>query len=439
MLGFSRRQLLIGFAAVVFTASIVSLALVYFFPAPSSTISFSSGFKGGSYEQFTERYRKILERRHVKLELRQTGGAGETINLLDDPESGLQAGLVQGGSVEGAQASGLLSLGRVNYQIFCIFHRASDKLDDLTELRGKRVAVFPVGTGTRIVSDKVLAISGVTTETATLLSLGPREAVDAVVGGTADAAFLGFASDAPILQSILRDSRVQLMSVARTEALTRHFPFLVRLVLPQGAIDFANNIPASDVVLFSTTNSLVVRSDLHPALIRLLAEAVLETHDKPGLFQQAGEFPKQTDPDFPMAESALDFYKNGHPFLERYMPTWLVPHFQRLLAVLVAMGAIVLPIFSVVPKLFRSFVEYRLSSMYRRLREIEATLQIDNATSQVSTLSAELASIDRNISLFGIPKQYSDLFFSIKSHLDVVRTRLESRRAELQGKESKAA
>jgi len=419
--------------------SVVSLALVYFFPAPSSTIVFSSGFKGGSYEQFAQRYRDILDRKHVKLELHPTGGAAETINLLRDPNSGLQAGLVQGGNVDNDQASGLLSLGRINYQIFCIFYRATEKLDDLTQLKGKRIAVFPVGTGTRVVSDKVLAISGVTSDTAMLLPLGPRDAIDAVIGGKADAAFLGFASDAPLLQLVLRDPRVRLMSVARTEALTRHFPFLVRLVLPQGAIDFANNIPSNDIVLFSTTNSLVVRQDLHPAHIRLLAEALVETHNKPGLFQQMGEFPTQTDPEFAVAESAVDFYKNGHPFLERYMPTWIVPHVQRLLAVLVAIGAIVLPVFSIMPKLLRSFVEYRLSAMYRRLREIEATLQSDNTASQIPTLRSELASIDRRISIFGIPKQYSDLFFAIKSHLDVVRTRLESRRAELQDQQSKAA
>jgi uncharacterized protein len=133
------------------------------------------------------------------------------------------------------------------------------------------------------------------------------------------------------------------MSVTDAEALTRFFPFLVRLVLPRGAIDYEKKIPASDIVLFATANSILVRNDLHPAHINLLAQALKETHSKRGLFQQAGEFPTQTDPEFPMAGGAIEFYKNGLPLLDKYLPHWMVPHIQRLLAALVAGGAIAFP------------------------------------------------------------------------------------------------
>jgi hypothetical protein len=73
-----------------------------------------------------------------------------------------------------------------------------------------------------------------------------------------------------------------------------------------------------------------------------------------------------------MAEGAVEFYKNGLPLLDKYLPHWMVPHIQRLLAAVVAGGAIALPLFSFAPKLVKSFVEYRLGSMYRRLRQIEA-------------------------------------------------------------------
>jgi len=57
----------------------------------------------------------------------------------------------------------------------------------------------------------------------------------------------------------------------------------------------------------------------------------------------------------------------------------------------------------------------------------------------VSLLETDLSGIDREISLFGIPQGHSDLFFAIESHLDVVRSRLELRRAELQGQIAKVA
>lgn len=101
--------------------------------------------------------------------------------------------------------------------------------------------------------------------------------------------------------------------------------------------------------------------------------------------------------------------------------------------------AIIVPLFSYAPKLYRGLVENRLRSMYRRLRAIEATLQRNISISELSALEADLESVDRAIHILGVPMRHSDLFFSLKAHIDLVRTRLGSRRAELQGQIAKAA
>ena len=216
--------------------------------------------------------------------------------------------------------------------------------------------------------------------------------------------------DAPLLQSLLKNPRLRAMSFTRAEAVTRIFPFLARLVLPRAVIDFERIVPAADMILIATP--IRPRAQRYPSRTdRLLAQAIVETHGRPGIFQHAGEFPTLTDPEYPLADSAVDFYKNGPSFLNRYLPAWVVPHVQRLLAVLLAGGAIIYPLFSFAPKLFRSLVEYRLRSMYRRLREIEASLQKDATSSEVAALETELATIDRKISMFGVPIQHSDTFF----------------------------
>ena len=89
MLGFNRWHLLKGLAATLCMVGIVSLALIYFFPAPPSTILMAAGFKGGSYELIAARYKEILARAHVKLELRNTNGVPEHLKLLQDRNSGV--------------------------------------------------------------------------------------------------------------------------------------------------------------------------------------------------------------------------------------------------------------------------------------------------------------------------------------------------------------
>ena len=231
-------------------------------------------------------------------------------------------------------------------------------------------------------------------------------------------------SDEPVLLAMLKDGRVEPMSFAKAEAISRIFPTINRLVMPRGTGDYGRNIPATDVTFIAETNFMAVRKEVHPAIIDILVQTMLEAHRAPGLYQKADEFPTQTDPEFPMAESAVDYYRNGPSFLNRYLPFWITNYLKRFAAVLTAVVAIALPLFGFAPKMYRRLVEFRLGSIYRRLREIEAGSQQSMTASQLAAFESELASIDRQISIFGVPMQHSDLFFSIKSHIDVVRVRL---------------
>ena len=191
---------------------------------------------------------------------------------------------MQGGVANSRQAPGLLSLGRIGHQIFCIFYRAAETFDDVTQLKGKRIAVGPVGSGTQVVAAKILGIGCVTSENATMVPLAGQSAVDALKDGRVDVAFIAAIPEAPIVQSLIRDPSIRLMSFARSKALTRILPFLVPLELAQGMIDFEKNIPAADVSLVATGNSVLVRSDLNPEIINLLAQTLLEAHREFGAF-----------------------------------------------------------------------------------------------------------------------------------------------------------
>lgn len=301
---------------------------------------------------FGNRYKEILGRAHVDLEVRLTDGAGKNLRLLQDNKANVHVGIVGGGASNAKLSPDVISLGRINYQPFWIFYRSKEIWSDLTSVRGKRIAVGPVGSGTRIVAEKVLGISGVAPEAEKLLPIFGPPAVKALVEGNVDAVFFPGTLDSPIIQTLLKDPEIKLMNLPRVEALTRIYPFLVRLILPAGVIDFANNIPETNVNIIGTTNAAVVRKDLHPQIIHLLAQALVEVHGDAGLFQRANEFPTQTDPEYPMAESARDFYKNGPSFLHRYLPFWIASYAQRIIAVLVATIAIVLPVFNYAPKLY---------------------------------------------------------------------------------------
>ena len=111
----NRRLYLVGMFVVVLVAWSAWLAVDRFIPAPPAKITMAAGAKGGAFEYFANRYREVLARSHVTLEIRTTEGTGENLKLLQDAKSGVEAAFVQGGVSNTGQAPDLELLGRVNY------------------------------------------------------------------------------------------------------------------------------------------------------------------------------------------------------------------------------------------------------------------------------------------------------------------------------------
>lgn len=425
MLGFNRWHLLRTVAALVCVAGIVWLALVYLIPTPPSKIVVAASLPGDHYEALGTRYQGILSGSSIQLELQTTDGAKENLRLLSDPKSGIQAGFMQGGLSNSRLSPDLLSLGRIDYQIFWLFYPTGETITDLTQLKGKRIALGPIDSGDRAVCERILAAAGVNYDNTTLLYVPSKDAARALDDGVVDAVFLNLPLDSPILQALLASPQYRLMSFSEAEALTRIFPYLVRLMLPRGAINLDRKIPVTDIDLVSTTNVVLVHKDVHPTVIDLLARAIVEAHSRPGLFQKVGDFPTQTDPEFPIAQSARDFYKNGPSVLNQYLPFWMTSYAQRVIAVVVAAIAIVVPVFNYAPKVYLWFIRERVRRLYRRLRLVDKELTTELSPSAARAVQIEIDSIARAAAV--VPMRNSELFFGLLTHIDRTRAQLNQR------------
>ncbi len=427
MLGFSRWHLFIGLAAILCAMGITSLALMYFFPAPPSKITVATGFKGSTFEFYGKRYQEILARAHVQLELRTTAGANENIKLLLDPQSGVQIAFVLGGISDGEHAPGLLSLGTVYNDPYWIFYSSNEPFDRLSQLKGKRIAVGPVGSGTRFSAEQILGKGGVNSQTATLLPFASSAAVEAFDEGKVDAVWVLGTPDVGAVHSLLQNPKARLMSFPRVEALTRIFPALVRLTLPQGVFDIERDVPPNDVTLIGTTTKVLVRSDLHPQVVQLLLQAMVEAHSGPGIFQRSGEFPNSTDVEYPVAPTAIDFYKSGPSFMQRHLPLWLSVHVQRAIAVLVTAIAIGFPLFRFLPQGYNWITRRRLFYWYGQLKTLEASFDVSLDGKHLTEERAEIERIEDAVSHIRFPLTFSDQVYNLRSHIDIVRRKIASR------------
>ncbi|HZP69731.1 MAG TPA: TAXI family TRAP transporter solute-binding subunit [Pseudolabrys sp.] len=421
MLGITRGHLLRLLAVTLCVAGLMWVGMEYLIPAPPSKIVIGTSPIGEHYHNLGTRYQGILSAADMKVELRVTNGAKENLGLLNDPKSGIQVAFMQGGISNGNLAPDLMSLGRIDHQIFWLFSAAAT-LTDLSQLKGKRIGLGAEGSGDRAVCEKILAVAGITYDNTTLVSIAPENVINNLDGGAVDAVFRNFSLDSAVLDVLLRNPQYHLMNFTEAEALTRIFPYLVRLVLPRGAIDLAKKTPASDTALIATTNVLLARKDIHPAIVDLLAQTTLRAHSTPGLFRKVGEFPTETDPEYSMSQGARDFYRNGPSFLNRYLPFWMTNYAQRFLAVLVAVIAIVVPVFNYAPKLFLWLIRDRVRRLYRRLRLVDKALLSDPNHVQMQALQTELENIARAANI--VPMHSSDLFFELRAHIDRTRRHL---------------
>jgi TRAP-type uncharacterized transport system substrate-binding protein len=414
--------------AIICVLGVCWLALNYFIPAPPAKITIATGVKGTTFDYFGQRYRARFARAGVRVDLRQTAGALENLRLLQDPKSGVDIAFVTGGAGDGEEAPDLLSAGAAYPSPSWLFYSSSENFDSLPQLKGKRIAVGPDGSGARQTAERILSKANVNSSTATFLPLAGDDAAAALNDGRADAAYITSGSDAPAVATLLRNPRVRLMDFSSSaEALIRIFPDVMKVVLPKGAVELDPPNPPNDIVLIQIPGKVLFRENLHPAIVQLLAKTMKEEHDRAGLFQRLGDYPTSADAEYPMSQIAVDYYKNGPPFLQGYLPLRMTVYAQRAIAFLVASLAIIFPVFGFAPRIYEWFVHEHVRKLYRRLRLVDQALQHHPTASQRQSLESELAEIDR--AMHDVSLRNSDLYFMLRYHLDRTRAHLEARRA----------
>jgi TRAP-type uncharacterized transport system substrate-binding protein len=427
VMGFSRWQLFKILASIIGIVGIVSLALIHFIPAPPSKVVMATAFKGASFDYYGRKYREMFARHNVDLELRETAGAAENVKLLQDPKSGVQIGFVTSGVSDAKHAPDVLSLGTVYNEPFWIFYSSNEQLDRLSQLKGKRIAVGPVGSATRHTAEQILDRAGINSENATLSPFAGLAADKALNDGKVDVVWIIGVADATAVQSLLRNPNVRLMSLANAEAFTRIFPDLNRLVLPQDVIDIGHNIPPADVQFIGTPSKVLIRSNLHPEIVQLLLQTMKEVHSGATILHRSDEFPNGTDAEYTVAPTATDFYKNGPSFMQRHLPLWLSVHVQRAIAVLVTGIAIGFPLFRFLPQLYNWITRRRLFYWYGQLKLLEASFDANSNDKHLAEKQAELDRIEDAVSHIRFPLTFSDHVYNLRSHIDIVRRKTTSR------------
>jgi TRAP-type uncharacterized transport system substrate-binding protein len=413
--------------------------LTYHFlkPAPPDSLTLGTGAPDGAYHQYALKYRDILARDGVRLELKPSTGSVENLKRLKDPRdengAGVEAAFIQGGlgplslgQPQPEEETRLFSLGNLAYEAVWVFTRGKKEHTRLTELQSLKVAIGAEGSGTRKVALDLFAAHGVPATSPGFSSLSGRAAIDALKAGQIDAMFLLAAPEAPVLRELAALPGVAPMSFANAPAIARRFPYLTAVTLARGVFDLKAELPAQDVHLVATRANLVIRDDLHPALTYLLLAAAAEVHPGPGLFHDAGTFPSPNGTDFPLAEEARRFYKDGRPFLQRYLPYWLANLVQRMIVFLIPIFGVVVPVFKFLPVVLNWRRRQHINRWYGELKFLELERAAHPPTAEeLPRHRKRLEEIEAAVQSMKLPLDFTDRVYTLRQHIDFVRERLQ--------------
>lgn len=429
---FSLRDFLVA-AGPAAIAVIITCLLAYWLvdPSPPSTVTLSTGQENSAYEAFGQKYAAALAKFDIRVVLKPSLGSQENLQRLKDDDSGIDIAFVQSGSTEQEEAErkGLVSLGSLFTEPVWLFLRSSKNVTQLTQLKGMKINVGPEGTGVPGLFKKLLSVNGVEPRDLRLQAFENTPATVELLAGRIDGLVFSSAPDAPLIQMLLQTPGIKLFDFAQAEAYTRRFPFLSHVVLPRGIVDLGRDLPPKDYHLIAPMATLVAREDLHPALVDLFVQAASNIHGDAGWFHRKDEFPTASYTEIPVSPAAQKFYKGGQPLLQRYLPFWMANFFERMWVVVVALGALILPLSRIIPPLYVWKVRSRVYRWYGQLRAVEQAIEDVPTERQAEVYPEQLRRLDDiedRVNRISIPLSFADELYGLRSHINFVRRRVQA-------------
>lgn len=433
----SLRELAISFGPfLLLVVSLLVLAYWWLDPNPPKRVTLATGPAQSAYEEFGKRYAKALAVEGIHVILHPSEGSAANLQLLREGQVDL--GFVQGGTstYTDADDASLTSLGSLFVEPLWLFYREdvarkqkSEKgavggdepvLASLTQLQGLRVNVGTAGSGVPNLMNKLLESNRIELSSLTISNLEQTPATVAFLDGHLDAIVFASAPESLMVQMLLQTPGVKLMNFAQSEAYSRRFAFLSTARLPRGVVDLAGNIPPDDVRLVAPTTSLIARTQTHPALLQLFAQAGNTIHGAAGWFKSAREYPNRDNNELPISKEAERAIKNDAPLLQRYLPFWVANLVERMWLVMGIILAVMLPLSRVIPPLYAFRVRSRIFRWYGQLRNIEVRMH----TEDNRELLRELGQLESRAEKITVPLSYTDELYALRSNIHLVRKKL---------------
>jgi TRAP transporter TAXI family solute receptor len=281
-------------------------------------LTIATAAEWGEYSKFGEALARVVERNEPKLKItvKKTSGSMENMRLLQNHE--VDFAIAQSNAlvdqVESAQA--VRSVALLFPEVFhCIAGKGS-QIRSLSDLKGKRIALMPGGSGSFHLFVEIMKQYGLTEEDFTFLHLGQKETVKKLQQGEVDAVSHTLALGNDVLRDLLRLTEAELVPVDKVDAMKIWIPYLEPFDIPSGTYGLEPPIPDRDLPAASVNATLLTHVDTPEDVVFDMARILHQNKA-----ELVAEYPYAARMKSPLSEGAfismhpgaIDFYNRNEP------------------------------------------------------------------------------------------------------------------------------
>jgi uncharacterized protein len=421
---------------VLVLVSSLIFAINYVRPVPRMQLTMATGQPNSSLDILGKKYQEIFKKNGVNLELINTAGAFENLELIN--QNKVDVGFSLGGIQNSDALNKNISLGSVGYQPIWLFYNGDEYADGSLPLflMGKKFSVNVKGSGTQRVTEKFLSLYEMSLDNKDrFVELSSNDSVDALFAKKIDGMFLVAGVESNTFQRLIANPNIKIFNFTAVDAYAKRMKFLEVLQLPSGAIDLNREIPRYKTQLVATTTTIIGHEDLHPALQHLFlttAQKIYQTEDS--FFQRVDGFPAYIDRTVPVSSVAERFYLKGAPPLDEYVPFWISSLFDRMWFVLFALVAVIYPLKSFIPNYRNLYAQNCMTDCYATLAKLDFEIGHLQNKKEFDDKLNEFWDLELRVNHLWIPFSLRDEFYGLKNAIEIVRLKTETQRKHIHSK-----
>ncbi len=411
-----REWIKIWLIIIAIAVSLFWITFRFIEPAPKKSLTIATGRVDGIYYKYALKYKELLEKEGVKVEIVSTAGSIETLGLLKSKKA--DVGFVQGGTADEEAKKTLHSIASIYFEPMWLFTRDKN-ISYIDDLIGKRVSIGEIGSGTKALLDRLLAVNSLSDENSEIFYFGAKRSFEELKSGNLDAFFTVISPTSDIVKEIFKDPNLFVAKLKRVNAYTKRFHFLTSLTIYEGELDLKQNIPPNDITLLSTTASIVVREDLDDLLVRLVTVQAAKYH--------VDGFPSQKYLDIPIHIEAKKYLENGASWLEKIFPFWIASNIDRLKILIIPALTLLIPLLKGFFPLYNWRSRSKIYRWYKELDKVDESLHDiskDEAKEFIKTLHDLKYKIQQETK---VPLAYKREYYELYLHIEYLLKKLHDK------------